>query len=456
MDDFDTIYQGISPFWRLSGRQVLDVVDQAQRAPGADLWLCVFSGREATTQCSHPFRKSDRDINHLFDSLLHQLPGVLPDVKFLVNHLDEPRVLIPPQPAESESAYHEQSNNRADFFNLSDISGKTTWDTLTEFCSSSSEHTGAYPDAHTETPSILPFISNLSSAIDLCRHPEYRSMHGLAISPTSFLPFQGPVPIFSTGAPSTMADILYPSPAYLQPEFRYNNNSAHDVPWARKRNQLYWMGSTTGGFAGPDTQWQHHHRQRFVQLAQNLDQKDHLYLREIDNHNGEATITSTHSSFLNSRLFDVAFTRITQCSPSSCRAQRQYFTTQSWADKDGALGSRLVFDLDGNGISGRYYKLLASRSTPLKQTIFREWHDDRLVPWVHYIPVSLGMEELPELVSYLTSTTAGQARAQEIAEQGRKWFFQALRDVDMTVYTYRLLLELARIQDPEREAWEIP
>ena len=60
-----------------------------------------------------------------------------------------------------------------------------------------------------------------------------------------------------------------------------------------------------------------------------------------------------------------------------------FFRTKAWADRDEALRSRPVFDMDGNGISGRRcYKLLASRSTPLKQTILREWHDDRLVPWL--------------------------------------------------------------------------
>ncbi|KAF4504991.1 hypothetical protein G6O67_006990 [Ophiocordyceps sinensis] len=115
-----------------------------------------------------------------------------------------------------------------------------------------------------------------------------------------------------------------------------------------------------------------------------------------------------------------------------------------------AFQSRLVFDMDGNGISGRYYKLLASKSVPLKQTILREWHDDRLMPWVHYIPVSLSMEELPELVTYLLSTETGQQRAKKVADQGRDWFARAMRQDDLSIYSYRLLIELARLQDPER------
>lgn len=148
----------------------------------------------------------------------------------------------------------------------------------------------------------------------------------------------------------------------------------------------------------------------------------------------------------------MAFTRLLQCQTRYCRQQKAAFATKHRTHKDALLHSRLVFDIDGNGVSGRYYKLLASRSTPLKQTLFREWHDERLVPWVHYVPVSHGMEEVPELVFYLTSTKSGRRRAKEVAEAGREWFGRAFRDVDVSVYLYRLMLELARLQDVEREA----
>jgi len=64
--------------------------------------------------------------------------------------------------------------------------------------------------------------------------------------------------------------------------------------------------------------------------------------------------------------------------------------------------------------------LLGSRSVVLKQTLFKEWHDDRLVPWVHYVPVSLEMKELPKTMRYLVMTKKGAAVSMRIAEQGRK------------------------------------
>jgi hypothetical protein len=163
-------------------------------------------------------------------------------------------------------------------------------------------------------------------------------------------------------------------------------------------------------------------------------------------------VSSKSLKHFSKRLYEVVLTRINQCSLLAYFAQFAFFKPAPHADAYRAMRSQFVFDTDGNGISGRYYRLLASNSLPLKQTVLREWHDDRLVPWVHYIPVSLGMEELPEMMQWLAWNERGQEKAREVAESGSQWYLKALREVDMTIYIYRLLLELARLQDPEREA----
>ncbi len=434
IDEFDMIHELVSPFLKVSGKDVLDLMDVAHRATSSELWLCKFYGAQATTQCAHKTRTYDRHISTLFDTLSKTLSGALPDLTFLVNHLDEPSVVIPQPLLDGDM-------RDSSLINVTDFSHRRAWDAITTSCASKRNKAALLKDER-ESYS-LPFIKDIKTAMDLCRHPEYADLHGLFMSPTSLRLIQGLVPVLSTGAPSTMADIIFPSPAYIESEFKYEGT--HDVDWEEKLNNVYWAGSTSGGYATDDG-WQTYQRQRFVKFVQNLDRQQYYYLEEK-----EGVVERVASSFLNGRLFDVALTRIFQCSNKQCRDQRAYFRAGAWADKDAALRSRLVFDLDGNGISGRYYKLLASKSLPLKQTLMREWHDERLVPWVHYVPVSLSMEELPEIVSYLTSTEAGRKRAKEMAAQGREWFSEAFREVDMTIYVYRLLLELARLQDPKRQ-----
>ncbi|OBR05513.1 Capsule-associated protein [Colletotrichum higginsianum IMI 349063] len=450
IDDFDSIFDAVSPFLALSGEEFGKVMRDVYDAPGSDLWLCSFSNARAETHCEHPYRTFDRHIAASFNSRLQGFNGgPIPDMQFIVNHLDEPRVLVPPTGTRDGGRGDALRNGR---FDLKNMSGRPVHLEIVKYCESQElplSHDEGMTEAISSSNQIygLPFISHPSSATDLCRQPEKSALHGLVARPQSFRLIEGLVPVLSTGSLSTMGDILFPSPAYLEPEFIYDER--HDVEWPEKRNDVYWAGSSTGGLAS-DERWMNYQRQRFVALAQNLqkpEKQEHVYLRHVD-----GVVERVKSSFLNSRLYDVAFTRIFQCERRQCRDQKSYFEAKSWADKDEALRSRLVFDLDGNGISGRYYKLLASRSVPLKQTLLREWHDERLVPWVHYVPVSLGMEELPELVTYLTTTEAGQQRAQQIAEQGRDWYSKAFREVDFAVYSSRLMLELARLQDPDRQA----
>jgi hypothetical protein len=437
IDDFDTIYSSVSPFWTLSGTDILQIMGDAQATPENELWSCIISNSAAKTRCTHPRRSFDRNIGYMFDRLLGNLPVTIPDIKFLVNHFDEPRVLIPPRSRKGSNALQDRS------FQLTDMSRKPVWDALTRYCAPERLDASSSAKPIMETYA-LPFVTNVSSTMDLCQHAELQVLHGLLIHPTTFRLIEGSVPVLSTGSLSTMGDILYPSPAYLEAEFQYDE--ADDVDWEKKQNNLYWTGSTTGGYASND-QWRYYHRQRFVSLAQNLEHKRHIYLQEV-----EGVVKRVASDFLNGRLFDVAFTKVFQCTMKYCRDQRAYFKIKPWADKHKALRSRLAFDIDGNGISGRYYQLLASKSVPLKQTLIREWHDDRLVPWAHYIPISQSMEEVPELVSYLTSSDVGQRKAKEIAELGREWHSKAFREIDLSIYVYRLLLEIARLQDPKRQA----
>jgi hypothetical protein len=436
IDEFDTMTNSILPFLKLSGKEIVDVMDLLQDDPDNETWDCVFVTREAETRCTHSYRSYDRNIQLLFNNLMGDLQLDLPNVRFFVNHLDEPRVVIPQQ-------LPKKGRFQDSRLNLTDLSHRPVYEAITKSCAT--QNNNRYTGEKHDVPTFgLPFVTDLNSAMDLCQHPEYEEQHGLVISPTSFRLIEGLVPVLSTGSLSTMGDILYPSPAYLEPEFQYVDS--YDIQWEKKLNKLYWAGSTTGGFAS-DNKWRNYHRQRFISLGQNLGKQQYSYLQKRDGY-----IKQIKSSIIDRKVFDIFFTRIFQCGRKQCRDQRNFFSPKSWADKDEAFRSKLVFDMDGNGISGRYYKLLASKSTPLKQTLLREWHDDRLIPWVHYVPVSQNMHELPELILYLTSTGSGQKRAKEIAEQGQQWFLKAFRDIDFSIYTYRLLLELARLQDPARQA----
>jgi hypothetical protein len=151
-------------------------------------------------------------------------------------------------------------------------------------------------------------------------------------------------------------------------------------------------------------------------------------------------------------LFDVALTKVVGCADDSvCDAMNSFFDTPREADPESkAFRYRFLLDIDGNSYSGRFYRFLASRSVPLKISIFREWHDERLIPWLHYVPVSQSMEELPELIRFLATTAEGQKISHRIAEAGREWYFRALTPPHQGIYLYRLMLELAWLHNSSR------
>ncbi|KAJ5588014.1 glycosyl transferase family 90 domain-containing protein [Penicillium hispanicum] len=114
-----------------------------------------------------------------------------------------------------------------------------------------------------------------------------------------------------------------------------------------------------------------------------------------------------------------------------------------WEDTKNATD--ISFDLDGNSMSTRFHRLLSRQAVVLKQTWFQEWHDDRLVPWAHYIPVTMSMEELPALMDFLVNDPVGERLSEEIAQAGNTWSRRVLREIDMSIYIYRLLLELGEV-----------
>ena len=89
--------------------------------------------------------------------------------------------------------------------------------------------------------------------------------------------------------------------------------------------------------------------------------------------------------------------------------------------------------------------------TVFKMTMFQEWHDDRLIPWVHYVPISLKMTELPETLRFLAETPQGQMIAKNIAEQGSDWALKVLRQEDLGLAVFRTLLEYGRLYGEARD-----
>ncbi|KAM0703792.1 hypothetical protein Q7P35_009731 [Cladosporium inversicolor] len=430
VDDFDIIDETLAPFWTLSGAEVKRRLTEVR---GPSISYCQPSDRERKAGCGS---LGGEVLEMLQES---ELFTHFPDIDLLINEMDEPRVL------------RGSDDGNEQLLDWEDVSHQHVWGEITAGCYNKGAPRVMRLTSAVHEPEIscLKLCTSSSDAIDLCRHPEYSNMHGLWRSPMSFIAIRAKVPILSPAVPSTMGDIPFPAAAHLNPTFSYN--ASEDISCENKTAGLYWAGSTTGSFQeAADQAWKQDHRQRFVSLANDLEPKVHTY---ISRSRGSVPWQNRTSSALSQSLYAIHFTDVVQFADQATNNSiREYFHFHEEEPREKGFRYTLTFDLDGNSHSGRFHRLLNSRSLPLKQTMFREWHDKRLQPWLHYVPISLGLEDLPEVVRYLADEEEGRQVAAVPAERGREWSLRVLRPVDQAVYLFRLMLELARLQDPGRPA----
>jgi hypothetical protein len=425
IDNFDTIDDNLKPYWQISPQRLLEGIDHVSSTEALALRKCGVENGKFHSQ------EGGWIVNDL-GKLLDEVSGDIPDVEFALDVVDEPRVVIDRRMLQVGGVAEPEFSNE---------SHHSIWSRITAACQDTSS-SRYEPSIHDYG---IPFVQDWYHAKDVCQNANFGTMHGFFSSPATCLITGAPIPILSQAAPTSFDDVMYPSPWYQAKIDQENYKGEEDPVWEHKTDTLYWAGSTTGSFS-TNGSWEQSHRQRLVKMVQTMNETSHKYLKETK----PGIWGSYEAAEDHQDLFDVKLTAIIQCDEDDCNAQKAYFGISEKEERSQQFQSRFVFDADGNSFSGRYYTLLQSRSVVLKQTVLKEWHDERLIPWVHFIPVSLSMDELPEIMRYMTSHEEGRRRAKEIADQSRAWHDRALRREDFTIYLYRLMLELARIMDPER------
>lgn len=444
IDDFDVLDDAISPLLQYSGAEIQKTMNRPHAR--AEIAPCKIKNSQLQEGCEV---LGDVILRIFADA---RVIGHLPDVELLINMLDEPRILLNRNSSSSARLRHQQRDpepepDEVEWKNLGQ--GNAWQELVVDQCRESRPSLESYSELVSlgSEHKVFGFVQDNFKSLSLCDHKEWKHAHGLWESATSLHTADVPLPVLSPAVISTMNDIPFPARAYTHSD--YASDPEESVEYEEKTHALYWAGKTTGGFQNvTEDDWLPLHRQRFVSLANDMDAEAQTLLRRRGKNGPWEPIKQS----LKKTMFNVHFTDVVQCSPEACAHQQEYFDVIAPEPRKTALEYTLVFDADGNGHSARYYRFVESNSLPLKQTVFREWHDDRLQPWLHYIPISLEMTELAEVVRYFVEEREGRVLAKELALAGREWALRSMRPVDQVVYIYRLLLELARLQDPERPA----
>ncbi len=229
-----------------------------------------------------------------------------------------------------------------------------------------------------------------------------------------------PVPLFVFAKNASIkSSILMPDFEALSHQkslLKHCSQYAKDYPWQKKRDVVFWRGSTTGGIYGMDNYLQFP-RVKLVALS------------------------SAHPDWL-----DAGFTNLCQAPPEVLQyvleKTRPLCPHLSMKDH---FAYKYLIDIDGNSCTySRCRWILLSNSTLLKPASPNiQWYYKALIPYVHYVPLKEDLSDLSIIYSWLKNH---ESKARAIAEQGRKLGESLFSKEGIENYIVALLHEYSLIQ----------
>ncbi|KAF4448869.1 hypothetical protein F53441_7805 [Fusarium austroafricanum] len=301
---------------------------------------------------------------------------------------------------------------------------------------------------------------NWERSLEYCFQPDLKYLHGISLSSPHAEPIRDLLPLFGFSKSEPFKDILIPLP---QPD-----DDKADVGWNfdRRHDAMFWRGQTGGFISDQALRGDHKFRLLHMLGSQNPEDKVSMIL---PNANDPPVYRHERVPITEANLvlpLSVGMNNYTGCMGPNCELLRQaYPIINETQDRDSPLEYRYILLLDkDDGPSPDLLRVLRSTSVPLISTIFRTWYSDRLIPWLHFVPIDTRYQGLHTTLTYFTGTQKkahlngrdtdmkGQTKdAAWIAQQGAKWAKKALGEKDQEVYLFRLLLEWGRLIDDKRD-----
>ncbi|KAL2075653.1 hypothetical protein VTL71DRAFT_596 [Oculimacula yallundae] len=487
IDDFGQIMDDLRPFWGIEPAIIRIFAGHMHEDPENSL-----SGLHIRDNKIWKLTNGNWRVE-TFAKIVETFVHLLPNMDVSINRLDQPRVVVPwddmqellSLEAASRQIYPDSTSQWS--ANMTGLlrdnqtapvmvdpkflsaAGKPFMPIAREACPPDSRarkptpyrEDFLYKDSH-------GFITNFNLSSDLCIiGPKIQDKHGLLLAPSSMMVSKQLLPIFGECKVNVNSDILFPANMYYLDDERYLYDPKFDYEWDDKKDVLIWRGVTSGGVNTADN-WQKMHRQRLILFTNstNMANKGAQVLSEDPDLKGAYhTIEHFNISDFASKHTDVGFSGAIACVPD-CNFYDKVTTFKNSTTMGEQLSYKFLIDVDGHSFSGRWYAFLRSKSLGIKSTIFREWHDSRLFAWRHFVPLDNSYEELYSILAYFIGAgSVSEAlkdghlyiprhdfEARKLGRQGREWAEKVLRREDIEIYTFRLLLEYARVIDDNRHA----
>ncbi|CAG7853995.1 Beta-1,2-xylosyltransferase 1 Short=Cxt1p [Serendipita indica DSM 11827] len=457
-DEYDQIYRDLEPFWGMHPSMIRSLQSEFMSEPGTYTLSNGHDGYGPVYISSTSMSASEeaeilQGRASLQMDVIQPVSQWLPPFQATFIYHDNPLMLVAQslRQAALDAAAMQEHLDQLEAWNPHDFG----WTTL---CPPSTPlrrmHDALDIPNLDELHSKLPktFIYNHVRSMNPCLHPTHINLNGQLLNfeygPTPRWKYY---PSFSMSTTTMHADILTVAPE------NWVEDVGVDPPWDRKpHSKLLWRGSTTGMDMKGRRKWRLSQRLRLVDLANRMN-GSHQVLHPHSPLSPVGMPLVSSSAELNGRLMDIAFTsNASQCELQICKEiEKDYRFRQERLTWDEANKYKYLLDVDGNGWSARFKRLMTTNSLVLKATICPEWYADRIQSWVHYVPVKTDLTDLYDLMTFFrgdgSDNTGNDRLAEKIATAGKKWSKTFWRKEDETAYMFRLLLEWARVSDPNRD-----
>ncbi|KAM0559506.1 hypothetical protein ACHAPJ_004536 [Fusarium lateritium] len=301
---------------------------------------------------------------------------------------------------------------------------------------------------------------NWDRSLQYCFQPDLKYLHGMSLSSPHAEPIRDLLPLFGPSKSEPFQDILIPLP---QPD-----DDKADISWGfnRRYDAMFWRGQT-GNAAISDQALRGNHKFRLLHMLGNQNPNDKVSI-VLPSDSEDSTFRHEKVPITEANLvmpMSVGMNDYTGCLGPNCEPLRQTYPVVEEAQDQESFEFRYILLLDtDNGPSPDLLRAIRSNSVPLISTLFRTWYSDRLIPWLHFVPIDTRYQGLHTTLTYFTGTQKkahlngrdtdmkGQTKdAAWIAQQGAKWAKQVLGEKDREVYLFRLLLEWGRLIDDKRD-----
>ncbi|KAE8538024.1 hypothetical protein D1P53_006091 [Cryptococcus gattii VGV] len=285
------------------------------------------------------------------------------------------------------------------------------------------------------------FIADFDKGIDYCMNPDLMNLHHILLS-EQYRAAVNLVPALATCRTKWNSDLVgVPLDGV--------HETVEFIPWEKKEiNKAFWRGTATGLFHDKLNAWRQSQRERLHWFGNNMTGTVPLLLPD-------GSIKYWDRADLVDKWSDVGLSGgPTQCNveDGTCDVMAEEIDFKDRVSKEDGIKYKYVIDVDGNGWSSRFRRLLQGNNVVFKSTLYPEWFHDMLIPWYHYVPTKLDYSDIFDILAFFQGSPDGSIPgrddlAKEIAAHAHEFVQERWREEDMRSFMYLLILEVSNASD---------